>query len=591
MDNPTALQPLSSNTTEFIVIGVYFCFLIAVGIVFGRLVRNSSDYFRAGGQASWWLVGLSMFMSGISTYTFVGNAAGIFKSGWSPLAIYAANVSGFLLSGLILAAWYRQMRVVTVAEAIRARFGHKSEVVLATLMVVNGLVWTGAVLYGLSVFFTLLLPGVPQLFVILAVGTVVIGYCTIGGNWAVMANDFVQGLIMVSVTVLITILCFNYAGGVGEFFSAMANSAHADDLRFVSPLPDGKGFLEAPYGLSWLVVTFMVQFCSMVSMFQGVRFFSAKDGREAAKAAYLAAGLMVVGCMVFFIPPIFSRLFLFEEVMSMHTDPAKAPEFSFAVASRYLLPKGAFSLMLISMLAAAISSLDTGLNRNSALIVRDLLPALLRALGLKPIRAEREVFAGKMATVGLGCMIVLVALFYSQMRGVTLFDLMLSIANMLMLPQFIPLVLFLFIRKVPAWSALASMVAGFLPSVLNMALGWGWSYQEKSLAIVTCSSAVFFISMAFYRRISDDERERVEAFYKNMTTPIDYAKEVGQNSDVFQLRQIGLFSLLLGSLTMLLLFMDNPLSGRLCIAAIGGFVISVGLLMFWLSKRRARQND
>lgn len=48
MDNPTALQPLSSNTTEFIVIGVYFCFLIAVGIVFGRLVRNSSDYFRAG---------------------------------------------------------------------------------------------------------------------------------------------------------------------------------------------------------------------------------------------------------------------------------------------------------------------------------------------------------------------------------------------------------------------------------------------------------------------------------------------------------------------------------------------------------------
>ena len=162
---------------------------------------------------------------------------------------------------------------------------------------------------------------------------------------------------------------------------------------------------------------------------------------------------------------------------------------------------------------------------------------------------------------------------------------------MLMLPQFIPLVLFLFIRKVPAWSALASMVAGFLPSVLNMSLGWGWSYQEKSLAIVLCSSSVFFISMAFYSRISTEERERVEAFYKNMKTPIDYAKEVGQNSDVFQLRQIGIFSLLLGGLTMLLLFMDNPLTGRLCIAAIGGFVISVGALMLWLAKRRALRGD
>jgi Na+/proline symporter len=119
------------------------------------------------------------------------------------------------------------------------------------------------------------------------------------------------------------------------------------------------------------------------------------------------------------------------------------------------------------------------------------------------------------------------------MRGVTLFDLMLSIANMLMLPQFIPLVLFLFIRKVPAWSALASMVAGFLPSVLNMALGWGWSYQEKSLAIVTCSSAVFFISMAFYRRISDDERERVEAFYENMTTPSITRRKWGKTAMCF----------------------------------------------------------
>lgn len=585
------LQPVSSNTTEFVVIGVYFVFLIAVGIVFGRLVRNSSDYFRAGGQASWWLVGLSMFMSGISTYTFVGNAAGIFKSGWSPLAIYAANVSGFALAGLVMGAWYRQMRVVTVAEAIRTRFGHKSEVVLATLMVVNGLVWTGAVLYGLSVFFTLLLPGVSQTMVILAVGAVVIGYCTIGGNWAVMANDFVQGMIMVSVTVLITVLCFHHAGGISAFFSAMAASPDVDELRFVTPLPEGAGFMDAPYGVSWLVVTFLVQFCSTISMFQGVRYFSAKDGREASKASWLAAGLMVVGCLVFFIPPIFSRLFLFDEVMAMHPDAAKAPEFSFAVACRYLLPQGAFSLMLVSMLAAAISSLDSGLNRNSALIVRDLLPALLRKLGLPTIPNAREVLAGKLATIGLGGLIIVIALFYSQMRGVTLFDLMLSIANMLMLPQFIPLVLVLFVRRVPAWSALASLAAGFLPSILNLSLGWGWSYQEKSLAIVLCSTSVFLISRLFYHRITQEERERVEGFYRNMSTPIDYAKEVGRSSDAFQLRQIGRFSLVLGGLIMLLLLLDNPWSGRLCIAAVGGVVLTVGTIMLRLSRSRMDQLD
>jgi len=568
------------------VIGVYFCFLIVVGVVFGRLVRNSEDYFKAGGQASWWLVGLSMFMSGISTYTFVGNASGIFKSGWSPMAIYAANVSAAVLSALFVAAWYRQMRVVTVAEAIRTRFGKGSEVILATLIVVNGLVWTGAVLYGLSVFFTLLLPGVPQFVVIIVVGIVVIGYCTIGGNWAVMANDFVQGLIMVSVTILITILCFSYAGGVGDFFGALKASEAANDLKFVTPLGPEDAFLKAPYGISWLVVTFAVQFFSQISLFQGVRFFSAKDGKEAVKASWLAAGLMVIGCVVFFIPPIFSRLFLFDEVMLMHADPAKAPEFSFAVACRHLLPKGAFSLMIVSMLAAAISSLDTGLNRNSALIVRDLLPALLRTLRAKMIPADREVLAGKIVTVALGCVIVSFALMYSQLRGITLFDLILSITSMLMLPQFIPLVLFMVIRKVPGWAALASLFAGFLPSILNLTFGFDWSYQERSLAIIVCSVSVYLASMLFYRFVSTEERERVDTFYEKMGTPVDYEVEVGRSSDAFQLKQIGLFSIVLGSLILLMLFLDNPLAGRLSILSIASFIMIVGAIMLKLSKRR-----
>lgn len=584
-------ESISANATAFVVIGVYFCFLIVVGVVFGRLVRNSEDYFKAGGQASWWLVGLSMFMSGISTYTFVGNASGIFKSGWSPLAIYAANVSAFILCGLFMAAWYRQMRVVTVAEAIRARFGKRSEVVLATLMVVNGLVWTGAVLYGLSVFFTLLLPGISQTVVIVAVGVVVIGYCTIGGNWAVMANDFVQGLIMVSVTVLITVLCFNYAGGIGEFFTELARSEAAEDLSFVTPLEEGDAFMKAPYGISWLLATFLVQFFNMISLFQGVRYFSAKDGREAAKASWLAAGLMVVGCIVFFIPPIFSRLYLFEEVMAMHPDPAKAPEYSFAVACQLLLPKGAFSLMIVSMLAAAISSLDTGLNRNSALIVRDLVPSLLRFLKVKAIPASREVFAGKLATVVLGCLIMGVALFYSEMRGVTLFDLMLNIGNMLMLPQFIPLVLFLVIRNVPGWAALAAMVAGFLPSLLDLVLTLGWSYQEKSLAIVASSSIVFFVSKFFYKKIPSTEKERIESFYANMETPVDFEREVGCNSDAFQLKQIGIFSLVLGSLILLLLLLDNPLGGRIGILCIAGFIMTVGIAMLRIAKRHAIKAD
>lgn len=583
---------LNNSLTELIVVGVYFCFLIAVGIVFSRLVKNSEDYFKAGGRANWWLVGASSFMCGISTYTFVGNASGIFKSGWSPLAIYLANVSAFVLSALFMAAWYRQMRATTVAEVIRERFGKKSEVVLATLMVINGLVWTGSVLYGLSIFFSIMIPDIPQFWVIIGVGVVVIGYCTVGGNWAVMANDFVQGLVMISVTVLITFLCFQHAGGVGAFFEAIAGSNAASDLAFVTPLKEGEGFMKAPYGVSWLIVTFMVQFFTTISLFQGVRNFSAKDGKEAAKASALAAGLMIIGCLCFFVPPIYGRLFLADEIMAMHPDPMKAPEYSFAVVSQTLLPNGAFSLMIVSMLAAAISSLDTGLNRNSALIIKDLLPALLKFLRMKPIPAEKEVLAGKIATVALGANIIVIALFYAQMRGVTLFDLMLNIGTMLMLPQFIPLVLFLFVRKVPKWAAMASMGAGFVPSLLNLVLGLGLSYQERSLAILVSSVGVYLISALFYKNVPEEQKTAIKEFYETVDRPVDFEAEVGQSSDVFQLKQIAYFSWILGGLIMLLLFLDNPLEGRLYILAIGGFIIITGFFMMWASKRyQAKEED
>ena len=575
--------------TELLVISVYFAFLVFVGVIFGKLVRNSQDYFKAGGQATWWLVGASMFMSGISTFTFVGNASGIFKSGWSPLAIYLANVLGFIVGGLFVGAWYRQMRIITVAEAIRERFGSRTEKILAVLLIVNGLVWTGAVLYGLAVFMGILIPSVPQWAVIVGVGVIVIGYCTVGGNWAVMANDFAQGLIMVSVTVLVTILCFNYAGGIGAFFDAISTSPAESDMRFVTPLPEGGHFMKDSYGVTWLIVTFLVQFFNQVSLFLGVRYFSAKDGKEAQKASIFAGILMCVGCLAFFVPPIFGRIFLYDEVMAMHADPMKAPEYAYAVASRFLLPSGAFILMMVSMLAAAISSLDTGLNRNSALIVRNILPSIFRAMGRERLSEQREVTYGRYITVGLGVIIMATAMFYSEMQGITLFDLMLSISNMLMLPQFVPLVLFLFVRRVPGWAALASMFAGFAPSFVNLIFDLGWSYQEKSLAILICSVSVYVLSILFYGKDSSEKRAKYKAFYETMERPVDFKKEVGASNDVFQLTQVGSFSLVLGSLALLLLFIESSPLGIICILSIAGFVSGCGVLMLWAAKREKRR--
>ena len=570
---------------DLTVVAIYFVFLTLVGLVFSRMVRDSDDYFRAGAQGTWWLVGASMFMAGISAYTFVGNAVGIYESGWSPLVLYLANFLAMLVCVVGLAAWYRQMRVVTVAEVLLVRFGKATEQFVAVLVIINSLVWSGVVLYGLSIFSRLLFPETDARLLIVGVGLIVILYCTFGGNWAVMANDFVQGLILVSMTILLTVLCFVEVGGVGAFFSAIADRPEvAADFRLLSgdeSVAGEGGFWSVKYGLTWAIAAFIAQFVLMLGLFQGVRYFSAKDGRTASWASLLGAALMAMGCIVFFIPPMYARLFLSDQVLAMSPDPLRAPEYSYAVASAALLPNGMFSIMIVAMFAAAVSSMDTGLNRNSALIVRDLLPGVFRLFGWQRLPAHREVLAGRLATLACGVIIIGLALFYAAIEGVTLFDMMLQIVSMLMAPQTIPLLLFLVVRKTAWWAAISAIAAGFLPSIINYAFDLNWSYQVLTFVIVGASLLGYLVAVPFYSTSSEAYRQRIAAFYKQMHTPVDFAQEVGAANDTRQMRLLGAFGTVLGILLSLLLLLPNDAAGRGCIVGVVAFilVISVSLLL------------
>jgi SSS family solute:Na+ symporter len=574
-----------------IIVLVYFSFLLAVGVVFGRMVKDGDDFFRAGAQGTWWLVGTSMFMAGISAYTFTGNAAGIYRSGWSPLAIYAANVAGLLICGLFLASWYRQMRVVTIAEALRLRFGKVTEQVFAILIVVNTIIWSGVVLYGLSIFGQFLFPDISPQLIIVGVGVVVLIYCTVGGSWAVMANDFVQGLIMISMTLLLAILCVVHAGGWEGFGQALAAKPDvARDFQLVTPLAEGESFWGAQYGLTWIFIAFITQFVNQMGLFNGVRYFSAKDGREACRASLLAAGLMLVGSLLWFVPPMYARLFLEPVVMAMHADPAKAPEYSYATASLHLLPQGLFSIMIVAMFAAAISSMDTGLNRNSALIVRNILPALLGVVKLPALPERHQVVAGRIATLGCGAVIILLALGYASLSGVSLFDFMLQIVAFFFMPQMVPMLLFLFLRKTAPWAAVSSILAGFVPSLANFFLEFGWSYQVQAVWVITSAMAGYLVAIPFWSRSPAEYRERVARFYDCMRRPVDFTREVGAGSDALQMRLIGRFGCVLAVAFLLLLFLPNPPEGRWSIMGISLFVFGISALLIWRATREARRH-
>jgi Na+/proline symporter len=569
---------------EIAIIGVYLIFLLGVGFSFRRFNSDSSDYFRAGAKGTWWLVGSSIFMSGISSYTFVGNGAAIYQSGWSPLVIYVANTLVLFISFLFLAAWFRQMRAVTFGEVVRERFGPRTEQFIASLFVVNSIAWAAVQLYGLSVFASLLADGVSQQVVIVAVGLIVLAYSTVGGNWAVMANDFVQSLIMVPITILVAVLCLNAVGGWSGMQELIAGNAEiARDFRFIN---DASDFPAAQYGLWWIVAVFVGQMLSQMNMTQGaIRYFSAKDGKEAKKAAMLAGLLMAVGCFIWFIPPMTGRLLFDDLIQATNDDPLRAAEQAYAVTAEQLLPLGFMGVMVVAMFAATISSMDTGINRNAALIVRDIIPAILRVCRLPVIPVTAEVAVSRFVSAGMGFTVIFVAYFYSRLQGTDLFQIALNVVTLIMIPTSVPMLLAFFIKRTAPWAAVVSMFMGFAPSLVNMLVDTGWTYQERTFWVIGAAVFGYLISIPFYRFSAPEYKARVETFFIKMRTPVDFEKEVGSSLDWIQLRMIGRYATVLGVFLSSLILIPNPLWGRLSALFVSGTVLIVGILMVFRARK------
>src|SRR4030043_287604 len=112
---------------DFIVIGFYLVFMFLLGPIYKNFSKTSSDFFRGGGGMLWWVVGSSAFMTTFTAWAFTGGAAKAYETGEFFLLLFACNLVAMLFCYFFVVAKYRQMRIITVMEGVRKRFGKTSE--------------------------------------------------------------------------------------------------------------------------------------------------------------------------------------------------------------------------------------------------------------------------------------------------------------------------------------------------------------------------------------------------------------------------------------------------------------------------------
>ena len=576
---------------DYAILAFYFVFMLVISWVFRRFITNVSDYFRSGGQVLWWMAGGSAFMVSFSAWTFTGAASRAYGDGWPIMVIYLANALGFFMN----AAWFgpkmRQLRVVTSMEAVRQRFGRASEQTFTWITLPLQMLTAGIWLYGLGVFFSAAF-NVDIHLTIIVTGVSVLIISLIGGSWAVVASDFIQVLILMPVTVVTTVLAISHVGG----WSVAVEKLSATTLNIHK-------LATQDFLLFWCVAILFKQFFSTNNLHDGSRYLCVKDGTHARKAALLGAVLFLGGIIVWFVPPMIATL---THPDLSRTFPAlhEPTEGSFLAIAVTVFPVGMVGLLVSGIFAATMSSMDAGLNKNAGVFIKNFYQPILR-----PAATETELLrAGKFTTVTLGLIVIGVAIFYSSIKTLSLFELMVKFQVLVSLPYVVPLVLGIIIRRTPGWTGWSSVVVCFIVSFLTdrfLNIDWAvrtfgahdgttnWERQnwEQGIGVFTimfAGLAWFLFAKLFYKHESPEQRAAIDLFSRNLVTPVDYAKEETAATDDKQSWLIGWLCLPYGAVVVLMALIPNPLIGRLSFVFCGGVVILVGWLLVKQARRPAK---
>ena len=561
-------------TLEYATLIVYFGFLLLLGGIFARYNRNLSDFARGGAKLTWWMVGTSITMAGISAFTFTGNASAAFEAGPSLLIVYGANLLGFALGAFFLGPWYRQTRAYTGADVVRARFGTAPEQFSVYVNLFIAPFGAAIQLWALAVFVSSVF-GFPLITTIVVIGVICVIYSTSGGAWAVIATDFVQGIVLFSITILLGMLALAEIGWFSGFLAAMRDPEIAGAYRLFN---DPGEFPANRYTLKWAVAAFLMQALTQTSLGTSVRYLAVKDGREARRAASLAFVLMALGSAIWFIPPMVARFLYADEVFAMTIpEPGTA---SYAVAARHLLPNGLMGVMIAAMFAATMSSLDSGLTAQASVFVRNLVARIREWLRLDALRESTEVVLCRSATVVLGGFIIFLCIILATQTRFILFDAYFTITSVIGVPLLMPLIAGILFRKLASWSYFFIVGVSFVPSlysIIHESRGGGqWSIQDRGMLVLSFGAAAVVVAWLLNRYSSAWHVERERAFFQNMLTPVDFEKEVGENRDRAQAVFLGRSVMAMGTLLFLLLLVPNSIFDRLLVFALAAFVLAVG---------------
>jgi SSS family solute:Na+ symporter len=488
---------------DYAAIGLYALAMLAIGRYHARRVRTADDYLLGGRSMSPLLIGLSLFATLTSTLTYLALPGEMIKNGPVVFAEILSFPFALIVVGWVLIPRIMRQRVTSGYELLETRLGLTGRLIGASMFVLLRVFWMATILYATTD--KVLVPLLEDLLgprrdwwlpaICAAMAAVTLVYTAGGGLKAVVATDAIQAVLMfVGAAATIAVVSVKL-GGVGAWWPS-AWPAHWPEPK-VLPEP---GASRTVLGAFCAMLVWMT--CTAGSDQMAIQRYLATRDAAAARRSFAVQLASTVFSMVLLGLAGLAVLGYFQaRPDDLKTGWAVAKD-----ADRLLphfivigLPPGLTGLVIAAILAAAMSSLSSGLNSASAVVVTDFVG---RAGG-RSMTSAAEIRLARLVSVGVGVLAVALSLVVGSLAS-NLLELCFKVVNLLTAPIFVLFFLALFVPPANAAAAVVATITSVTTAAF-VAFGWNaqWFLWSPPAALAAGVVAGGFASLAFGKRRPD----------------------------------------------------------------------------------------
>jgi SSS family solute:Na+ symporter len=493
---------------DWIIILAYFGIILGLAWrVMRQKQRTSTDYFLAGRNLGWLIIGASIFASNIGAEHLVG-LAGTGATDGVAMAHYELHAWCLLVLGWVMVPFYARSMVFTMPEFLERRFSPTARTVLSLISLVAYVLTKMAVgIFAGGVVFSVLLPevrfmGLDSFWIGSVLVVVITGlYTVMGGLKAVAYTEAIQTFIFIIGSALVTYFGLKALGGWGE----LRHIAGSEMFNLWKPLvPAGIQGTWAPVkevgrmawyfndNYPWIGMLFCAPIIGLwywcTDQYIVQRVLGAPNERQARRGSIAASVFKLLPVFLFIIPGIIAFALaksgripvLQQELFGAGGELVRAnAQKAFPLLVAYVLPVGVRGIVVAGLLAALMSSLAGAFNASSTLFTMDFYSRL------RPkVSQDRLVHIGRVAT---GVMVLIGLLWIPVIRGGKgLYDYLQGVQSYLAPPIFVVFFFGVFMKRLNAKGCLAALITGFSLGLFRLAVDTpvklisGFSYAEGS---------------------------------------------------------------------------------------------------------------